>query len=100
MPAVMRACAAVERAGVPAVAIGGAGFEGMGRAIGKSLGIPHVPIVSYPGVILTDDTTTFGTKMREKVAPAVADALTAGVTSVSDAPPDFVRDAEPGPRDI
>ena len=78
MPAVMRAAATAERAGVPAVAIGGSGFEGMGRAIGRSLGVPHVPIVSYPGVILTDDSATFRVKMREQVAPAVVDALVAG----------------------
>jgi hypothetical protein len=100
MPAVMRACAAVERAGVPAVAIGGAGFEGMGRAIGKSLGIAHVPIVSYPGVILTDDTTTFSAKMRDQVAPALVDALTAGVALVSDPAADTVMDAEPAPHEI
>jgi hypothetical protein len=96
MPAVMRAAAAVERAGVPAVAIGGAGFEGMGRAIGKSMGIPHVPIVSYPGVILTDDTATFGAKMREQVAPAVVAALTASVAPAAASAPD----AEPARREI
>lgn len=83
MPAVMRAAAVCERAGVPAVAIGGSGFEGMGRAIGRSLGIPHTPIVSYPGVILTDDTATFTRKMREVVAPAVVDALVGGSASAA-----------------
>ncbi|WP_433802987.1 UGSC family (seleno)protein [Actinomycetospora sp. CA-084318] len=96
MPAVMRAAATAERAGVPAVAIGGAGFEGMGRAIGRSLGVPHVPIVSYPGVILTDDTVTFRTKMREQVAPAVVDALVAGSAASDQALPDV----EPSPTDV
>ncbi|MBO0850511.1 MAG: hypothetical protein J2P20_13675 [Pseudonocardia sp.] len=96
MPAVMRAAAASERAGVPAVAIGGAGFEGMGRAVGRSLGIGHVPIVSYPGVILTDDTPTFRTKMRERVAPAVVDALTASVPSSGNG----AADIEPASTDI
>lgn len=96
MPAVMRAAAAAERAGVPAVAIGGAGFEGMGRAIGKSLGIGHVPIVSYPGVILTDDTETFRTKMRERVAPAVVDALTSSVQTPAAVGPE----GEPAPGDV
>lgn len=97
MPAVMRAAAAAERAGVPAVAIGGAGFEPMGRAIGRSLGIGHVPIVSYPGVILTDETDVFRTKMREHVAPAVVDALTASAdgAGAGDGP-----EPEPGPRDV
>lgn len=98
MPAVMRAAAAAERAGVPAVAIGGSGFEGMGRAVGTSLGVSHVPIVSYPGVILTDDTPTFTAKMRDQVAPSVVAALV-GRTDV--APEHRSRDdAEPGPRDV
>lgn len=96
MPAVMRAAATAERAGVPAVAIGGAGFEGMGRAIGRSLGVPHVPIVSYPGVILTDDTATFRSKMREQVAPAVVDALVAGSAPVADTFPE----TDPAPTDV
>ncbi|NYD34599.1 hypothetical protein BJ983_000701 [Actinomycetospora corticicola] len=92
----MRAAATAERAGVPAVAIGGAGFEGMGRAIGRSLGVPHVPIVSYPGVILTDDTATFRTKMRDQVAPAVVDALVAGSTTTTEAAPE----RDPRPTDV
>ncbi|SFM81600.1 hypothetical protein SAMN05216207_100372 [Pseudonocardia ammonioxydans] len=95
MPAVMRAAAAAERAGVPAVAIGGGGFEPMGRAIAKSLGISHVPIVSYPGVILADDSATFRTKMRYEVAPAVVDALVAespGTGEVATAPEEPERE--------
>lgn len=108
MPAVMRAAATAERAGVPAVAIGGAGFEGMGRAVGRSLGVGHVPIVSYPGVILTDPTEVFRQKMREQVAPAVVDALVAG-SSVLDADTDAgadddtdcdTDDVEHGPTDV
>lgn len=98
MPAVMRAAAAAERAGVPAVAIGGGGFEPMGRAIGKSLGIGHVPIVSYPGVILADDSATFRAKMREEVAPAVVEALVAGSGGAVTAP--GTPEAEPRPREI
>lgn len=103
MPAVMRAAATAEKAGVPAVALGGSGFEGMGRAIGRSLGVAHVPIVSYPDVILTDDTDTFRTKMREQVAPAVVDALVRGSASSSVASDGSSSDAEPaehGPEEI
>ena len=98
MPAVMRAAAVAERAGVPAVAIGGGGFEPMGRAIGRSLGIRHVPIVSYPGVILADDSDTFRKKMRDTVAPAVVDALVdgAGPATGEQAAPE----REPQPREI
>lgn len=74
MPAVMRACAAAEAAGVPAIAIGGAGFEQMGRAVAKGLGIPHVPIISYPGPILADDPETFRQR-SDQVADEVLRAL-------------------------
>jgi hypothetical protein len=109
MPAVMRAAAAAERAGVPAVAIGGGGFEPMGRAIGKSLGVPHVPIVSYPGVILTDETEVFRAKMRERVAPAVLDALTSGIAGAgggagaggsAGVAGSAGESTEPGPREV
>lgn len=83
MPAVMRACAAVEHAGVPAVAIGGEGFAPMGQAIAKGLGIPRVPIVTYPGPILADPPETFAEK-ADGVADEVIAALT-GAGSEQDA---------------
>jgi len=82
MPAVMRACAAVERAGVPAVAIGATSFVAMGRIIGKSLGIPQVKIAEYPGVILVDSDETFAEKVRSSVLPGVLDGLLAAGETV------------------
>lgn len=98
MPAVMRASAVAERAGVPAVAIGATGFEAMGRAIARSLGVEHVPIAVYPGVILTDDSPTFHQKVAEFVVPAVLAALTAPAGAAGDgaaAPAD-----EPAQKDV
>jgi hypothetical protein len=98
MPAVMRAAAVVEKAGVPAVAIGATGFEAMGRAVGRALGINHVPIVAYPGVILTDTTEVFQAKMRDIVAAKVAEALTARIDLGAE---DHSQpDAEPAPRQV
>jgi hypothetical protein len=98
MPAVMRAAAVVERAGLPVVAIGATAFEAMGKAIGRALGISHVPIAVYPGVILEDSPATFEAKVREVVAGGVAQALTMG----SERPRDFPRPSipEPKPRDV
>src|SRR5258708_19508777 len=92
MPAVMRASAAVERAGVPAVAIGATGFEAMGKAIGRAMGVSHVPIAIYPGVILTDTSDVFREKIATVVAPEVERALTQRVddgreTADQDHPP-------------
>jgi hypothetical protein len=82
MPAVMRASAAVERAGVPAVAIGATSFVAMGRIIGKSLGIPQVKIAEYPGVILVDSDEVFAEKVRSSVLPGVLDGLLAAGEAV------------------
>jgi hypothetical protein len=76
MPAVMRAAAIVETAGVSTVTIAGRGFEGLGRATAQILGIPYVPIAVYPGVILTDPTELFREKVSGVVAEDVAKALT------------------------
>jgi hypothetical protein len=76
MPAVMRAAAIIERTGVPAVAIGSAHFEVLGHTIADVMGVPDVPIVSYPGVPLSDTPEEFDRKVTEVVAPAVVDALT------------------------
>jgi hypothetical protein len=76
MPAVMRAAAIIERTGIPAVAVGSAHFEVLGRTIAEVMGTPYVPIVSYPGVPLSDTSEEFSRKATEVVAPAVVDALT------------------------
>ena len=75
MPAVMRASAIIEKAGVPAVAVGSAHFEVLGHATAKIMGVPHVPIISYPGVPLSDTSEEFNRKVTDVVAPAVIEAL-------------------------
>ena len=71
MPAVMRACSVIEQTGVPAVAVGSAHFEEMGHLVGDAIGIPHVPIVVYPGVPLSDTSEQFERKMNRRAAPGV-----------------------------
>jgi hypothetical protein len=95
MPAVMRAAAVVEGAGVPAVAVGGQGFEQMGHVLGKILGIPQVPIVSYPGVIQTDTSAVFAQKVHDVVAPLVLEAIVTEREGVASA-----AAGEPGTREI
>lgn len=97
-PAVMRAVAAVEAAGVPAIALVASGFMRQARAIGRSLGVDHVWIAEYPGVIPSDSDELFADKVQNAVVPSIfqgVDRLIAGVkTSTTTA------DAEPAPRDI
>jgi hypothetical protein len=68
----------------------------MGRAIGRALGIRHVPIAVYPGVILTDTSETFREKVRDVLAPEVTRALTARI----DPGIEESSQGEPEPRDV
>lgn len=70
-PAVMRAASAVETAGVPALVLISSGFIRQARAIGRSLGIEHVWVAEYPGVIPNDSDEVFYEKARTSVVPSV-----------------------------
>lgn len=71
----LRACAAIERAGVPTVAIVSTEFAGMARMIASMLGVPGIPLAVYPGVILNDSAATFEQKVDEQVVPALVQGL-------------------------
>lgn len=94
-PAVIRTCAAAESAGVRTVAIVGHNFEGVARALRTSLGIEHVPLVSYPGpsLILTDSPEEFERKVLADVVPQITSALTAPPTARDQ---DAMPDDDPG----
>jgi hypothetical protein len=97
MPAIIRAAAVAEGAGVRTVAIGATGFEDLGRSVALALGIGSIPIVTYPGVIPADTSEVFVDKVRRTVLPEVVDAL------VGAAPADVVEvapDDEPEPTAI
>jgi hypothetical protein len=75
-PAVVRACATVERLGIRTVAVVGDGFGPTARAISQSMGIGHLPLVSYPGpgLIMADGAEVFESKVRS-MATELVDAL-------------------------
>ncbi|HEY7591540.1 MAG TPA: hypothetical protein VH969_00175 [Actinophytocola sp.] len=66
---------AIERAGVPAVAIVSTEFEVMAGMIAGALGVADIPLAVYPGVMLTDSPETFESKVDEHVLPALFDGL-------------------------
>jgi len=72
---VLRACVAIERAGVPTVAIVSGEFEVMAGMIAGALGVADIPLAVYPGVMLTDSAATFESKVDEQVLPALFDGL-------------------------
>ncbi len=71
----LRACVAIERAGVPTVAIVSAEFEVMAGMIAGALGVADIPLAVYPGVMLTDSAATFESKVDAKVVPALFEGL-------------------------
>jgi hypothetical protein len=95
----MRAAAIAERAGVTAVAIASTGFLAQAHAIGRALGIDHVPVVEYPGTIPMDGEAAIRRKAAEILAPAILEGLLAadggGGAGTTGAP-----EAEPGPREV
>jgi len=98
-PAVMRAVAAAERIGVPAVGLVSSGFATQAGAVGTALGLPTVRLATYPGVILTDDEATIVAKSREHLLPAVIESFV-GSTGAASAPAAEAAAAEYRPREI
>jgi hypothetical protein len=92
----MRAAAIAEKTGVTAVAIASTGFLIQAAAIGRALGITHVPVVEYPGTIPMDSEETIRRKAREILTPGVIKGLS--VSGEGD--PATAAGPEPGPREI
>jgi hypothetical protein len=96
---VLRACAAIERSGVPTVAITSTEFAGMGAMIAKLMGVEGVPIAVYPGIILNDAPDLFAERVDTHVVPALLDGLVGGdggggaVGAAAERPPEEPYDA-------
>jgi len=74
-PAVMRAAAMVEKAGIPTVSILGSGFELAGRTVARMMGVPWAHVAIYPGTPMSDTSEIFTKKVQESIVPAVIRAL-------------------------
>src|SRR3954451_19022616 len=92
----MRAAAIAEKTGVTAVAIASTGFLIQAGAIGRALGITHVPVVEYPGTIPMDSDATIRRKAREVLAAGVI----AGLSGDGDADVTGADEREPDARDV
>ncbi|MEP7740007.1 hypothetical protein ABKW28_20370 [Nocardioides sp. 31GB23] len=97
-PAVIRACQAVEEAGVPAMALVSSGFVRQATATARAVGLEKLWIAEYPGVIAVDTDEAFAQKVHDHVVPSLFDGfrrLTHGYDGdAGDAA------TEPGVRDI
>lgn len=91
----MRAAAASEGAGIPAVGVIASGFETMARALAEIHGVASPRLAIYPGAVQTDTQDLFERKVRESVLDQIEQGLTShAVSSTGEAegePPDDPR---------
>ena len=92
----LRASAAVERAGLPSVSIISSGFLKQAAVVAKGLGLPDMAIAEYPGVPMTDSKEELRRKVQTTLLPQIIDGLSSprGELAGLEAAP------EPSPRDI
>lgn len=72
----MRASVAAEAMGIPSASIVSTTFVRQAKAIAKALISDELPVLEYPGVIMTDSDET----LREKVRTGIVDRVVAAFT--------------------
>lgn len=97
-PAVIRACRAVDAAGIPTLALVSSGFIRQARSIARSLGIEHTWIAEYPGVIPNDTDEVFHSKIKDAVVPSLFEGFAAFEKGVTVA--EAAAEQSWAPRDI
>jgi hypothetical protein len=93
---VLRASAAIERAGFPTVSLVSTGFLKQAEVVARGLGIDDLKIAHYPGTPMVDSREELRTKVERDLLPQIIEGLTSGRTA------ERKRDAarEPTPREI
>lgn len=90
----MRACRKAEEAGIPAFAIASSGFVRQAHAVARPLGIEHVWVAEYPGVIPNDSDEVLRQKVRTHVVPSLVDGFVAPLEEAA------IDAREPGQRTV
>jgi len=92
----MRAVAASEGAGIPAVGVVSSGFETMARALAEVFGVADPRLAIYPGAVQTDTQDIFERKVRESLLDQIERGLTSRTVSATleaeGEPPDDPRE--------
>ena len=92
----LRASAAIERAGFPAVSIVSTGFLKQAEVVARGLGIPDLKIAHYPGTPMVDSSEELRRKVETNLLPDIVAAFT-----VIDGPERQKEDVhDPAPRHI
>lgn len=74
----LRASVAAETIGIPSASIVATTFLQQGKAIARALVDRELPLIEYPGVIMTDTDETLREKVAERMVPRIVEAFTAG----------------------
>lgn len=75
-PAVARASAIAENAGVPSATIVATAFLRQAGVVAKGEGMPDLPIAEFPGVIMTQSDEELARNTREVLVPNLIEQLT------------------------
>ena len=92
----LRASAAIERAGFPTVSIVSTGFLKQAEVVTRGLGIPDLKIAHYPGTPMVDSSDALRAKVEASLVPAIVAAFTGPSSTTRDEGVERV----PAPRDI
>jgi hypothetical protein len=92
---VLRASAAIERAGYPTVSLVSTGFLKQAEVVARGLGIDDLKIAHYPGTPMVDSSEELRRKVESQVLPEIVDGLTSARKSTRKA-----EVHEPAPREV
>ena len=92
----LRASAAIERAGFPTVSIVSTGFLKQAEVVARGLGLDDLKIAHYPGTPMVDSSE----ELRRKVADDLVPQIIAGLTSTRGSERKQAAAREPAPREI
>jgi hypothetical protein len=92
---VLRASAAIERAGFPAVSIVSSGFLKQAEVVSRGLGLPDIKIAHYPGTPMVDSSE----ELRRKVELDLVPRIIEGISKASESRLAQTAAKEPAPRE-
>jgi hypothetical protein len=93
---VLRASAAIERAGFPTVSIVSTGFLKQAEVVARGLGMPDLKIAHYPGTPMVDSSEELRAKVEANLVPDIVAAFTATGHAVRNRE----DEREPAARDV
>ncbi|MBI2909314.1 MAG: hypothetical protein HYX92_16845 [Chloroflexi bacterium] len=88
----VRASAAVERAGVRAVSIVASGFVRQAAAIARAMGVENLPVAEYPGLPMVDSPEDLRRKVEEVIAGSIIKGLTTPIEGGASVPEPEAKD--------